>query len=74
MFFNVIMFLMCFIVLFFLPNQNNLTAFWLRWIEMHNEKISLKIVKNSYLFLQINSSYGLLNPYHSFMWETDQKK
>ncbi len=50
--------LSCFIVLvsciisFFLPNQNNPTAVWLRLIGMHNEKHDF-----SYLFLQMNSSY-----------------
>ncbi len=51
------MFLLCFIVLvsciffFFLPNQNNLTAVWLRLIGMHNENEMI------YPFLQKKSSY-----------------
>ncbi len=62
MFFYVIMFLLCFVLVvffsYFLPNQNNPTAVWLRLIGMHNEKTwLLKIVKNGVLFLQMNSSY-----------------
>ncbi len=66
--FFVIMLLLCFVlvskILFiFLPNKNNTTEVWLRFIGMHNKETWLW----SYLYLQTNSLYVFIVIYLFFI-------